>query len=308
MENLNSLNIAQIIIKKWKTFFVIMLVAGALAFAASFLIKEKYKSIAVVYPINLFQNSEESSSEQLLQYFLSEDIKYKLAKEFNLFKRYGIDTMSTKGGKSLFNFMYMENVSVSPTIYESIEITVKDEDPRFAQKLNAALILNTNNFIRETKRGIVRQYLSNTRRVIDIQTKELDSLSAAIQKIKTEYNIIDEKDQSKYLSKQLSTGSGLNEASQQQVKGLREKGTTLKILNGRIKSTLRSYTEIKLKNDSYLLDSSGDIDFYTYVSKPDLQDKKCSPVRWVIVVVSALSALFLVLILILFKNRSKDLI
>ncbi len=308
MENLNSLSIAQIIIKKWKTFFMIMFFAGALAFAASFLIKEKYKSISVVYPINLFQNSEESSSEQLLQYFLSEDVKYKLAKEFDLFKRYGIDTMSTKGGKSLFNFMYQENVTVSPTIYESIEITIKDEDPRFAQKLNAALIFKTNDLIKDTKRGIVRQYLKNTRRVIDIQSKELDSISDAIQKIKTEYNIVDAKDQSKYLSKQLATGSSLNENSQQQVKGLREKGTTLKILEGRIKSTLKSYTEIKIKNDSYLLDASGDIDFYTYVSKPDLQDKKCSPVRWIIVVVSAISAFFMALVFFLYKSRSKDLL
>lgn len=308
MENLNSLSIAQLIIKKWKTFFVIMLFAGALAFAASFLIKEKYKSIAVLYPINLFQNSEESSSEQLLQYFLSEDVKYKLAKDFDLFKRYGVDTMNTKGGKALFNFMFQENITVSPTIYESIEITVKDEDPRFAQKLNKALIFNTNELIRETKRGIVRQYLNNTRRVIDIQSRELDSISDAIQKIKTEYNIIDAKDQAKYLSKQISTGSALNENGQQQAKGLREKGTILKILDGRIKSTLKSYTEIKIKNDTYLLDASGDIDFYTYVSKPDLQDKKCSPVRWIIVVVSAISAFIMALVFFLYKSRSKDLL
>lgn len=308
MENLNSLSIAQIIIRKWKTFFVIMLCAGALSFAASFLIKEKYKSNSVVYPINLFQNSDESSSEQLLQYFLSEDVKYKLAKEFGLFKRYGVDTMSGKGGRALFNFMYQENVTVSPTIYESIEITIKDEDPRFAQKLNSALIFHTNNLIKETKRNIVGQYLNNTRRVIDIQARELDSISEAIQKIKTEYNIIDAKDQSKYLSKQLSTGSSLNENSQQQVKGLREKGTILKILDGRIKSTLKSYTEIKIKNDSYLLDASGDIDFYTYVSKPDLQDKKCSPVRWIIVVVSSISAFFMALVFFLYKSRSKELL
>lgn len=308
MENLNSLNIVQIIIKKWKTFFVIMFAAALLAFAASFLIKEKFKSNSVVYPINLFQNSEESSSEQLLQYFLSEDIKYKLAKEFSLFKRYGVDTMSTSGGKALFNYVFLENVTVSPTIYESIEITVKDEDPRFAQKLNAALIQNTNDLIRETKRKIVRQYLVNTRKVIDIQSKELDSLNNAILKIKTDYNIVDEKNQAKYLSKQMATGSSLNENAQLQAKGLKEKTTELKILDGRIKSTLRSYSKIKEKNDGYLLDAVGEMDFYTYVSKPDLQDKKCSPIRWVIVIVSAISAFFLTLVLILFKNRSKDLI
>jgi len=101
MENLNSLNVIKTIIKNLKSIVLIVIVASIVSFAASFLIKEKYKSNAIVYPVNLYQNSEESPSEQLLQYFLSDDIKYKLAKDFNLFSRYGIDTINSKGGKAL---------------------------------------------------------------------------------------------------------------------------------------------------------------------------------------------------------------
>jgi LPS O-antigen subunit length determinant protein (WzzB/FepE family) len=301
------LNIIKTIFKNKKVFVLVVIGAAVLSYGASFLIKEKFKSNSVVYPVNLFRNSEESPSEQLLQYFLSEDVKLKLAKEFNLFSRYGVDTLSTKGGKALFDFMFMENVQISPTIYESIDINIKDEDPAFAQKLNAALVLNTNQLIKESKRNIVNQYLANTKKVIDIQSKELDSLSRSILKIKTDYNILDEKDQSKYLSKQLSTGSSLNENAQLTVKGIKEKGTELKVLDGRIKSTLKSYTQIKIKNDAYLLDVSGDMDFYVYVSKPNLQDKKCTPIRWIIVMISSLSAFLMTLVFFLYKNRSKEL-
>jgi hypothetical protein len=307
MEKFDSLNIIKTIFKNKKVFVLVVIGAAVLSYGASFLIKEKFKSNSVVYPVNLFRNSEESPSEQLLQYFLSEDVKLKLAKEFNLFSRYGVDTLSTKGGKALFDFMYMENVLISPTIYESIDITIKDEDPAFAQKLNAALVLNTNQLIKESKRNIVNQYLANTKKVIDIQSKELDSLSRSILKIKTDYNILDEKDQSKYLSKQLSTGSSLNENAQLTVKGIKEKGTELKVLDGRIKSTLKSYTQIKIKNDAYLLDVSGDMDFYVFVSKPNLQDKKCTPIRWIIVMISSLSAFLMTLVFFLYKNRSKEL-
>ena len=307
MEKFDSLNIIKTIFKNKKVFVLVVIGAAVLSYGASFLIKEKFKSNSVVYPVNLFRNSEESPSEQLLQYFLSEDVKLKLAKEFNLFSRYGVDTLSTKGGKALFDFMFMENVQISPTIYESIDITIKDEDPAFAQKLNAALVLNTNQLIKESKRNIVNQYLANTKKVIDIQSKELDSLSRSILKIKTDYNILDEKDQSKYLSKQLSTGSSLNENAQLTVKGIKEKGTELKVLDGRIKSTLKSYTQIKIKNDAYLLDVSGDMDFYVYVSKPNLQDKKCTPIRWIIVMISSLSAFLMTLVFFLYKNRSKEL-
>lgn len=308
MEKFDSLNIIKTIFKNKKIFVLAVIGAAVLSYGASFLIKEKFKSNSVVYPVNLFRNSEESPSEQLLQYFLSEDVKLKLAKEFDLFSRYGVDTLSTKGGKALFDFMFMENVQIAPTIYESIDITIKDEDPAFAQKLNAALVLNTNQLIKESKRNIVNQYLANTKKVIDIQSKELDSLSRSILKIKTDYNILDEKDQAKYLSKQLSTGSSLNEGAQLTVKGIKEKGTELKVLDGRIKSTLKSYTQIKIKNDAYLLDVSGDMDFYVYVSKPNLQDKKCTPIRWIIVVISSLSAFLMTLVFFLYKNRSKDLI
>jgi hypothetical protein len=308
MEKFDSLNIIKTIFKNKKVFVLVVIGAAVLSYGASFLIKEKFKSNSVVYPVNLFRNSEESPSEQLLQYFLSEDVKLKIAKDFDLFSRYGVDTLSTKGGKALFDFMFMENVLISPTIYESIDITIKDEDPAFAQKLNAALVLNTNQLIKETKRKIVNQYLENTKKVIEIQSKELDSLSTSILKIKTEYNILDEKDQAKYLSKQLSTGSSLNESAQLTVKGIKEKGTELKVLDGRVKSTLKSYTQIKIKNDAYLLDVSGDMDFYVYVSKPNLQDKKCTPIRWVIVMISSLSAFLMTLVFFLYKNRSKELI
>jgi LPS O-antigen subunit length determinant protein (WzzB/FepE family) len=307
MEKFDSLNIIKTIFKNKKVFVLVVIGAAVLSYGASFLIKEKFKSNSVVYPVNLFRNSEESPSEQLLQYFLSEDVKLKIAKDFNLFSRYGVDTLSTKGGKALFDFMYMENVLISPTIYESIDITIKDEDPAFAQKLNAALVLNTNQLIKESKRNIVNQYLANTKKVIDIQSKELDSLSRSILKIKTDYNILDEKDQAKYLSKQLSTGSSLNENAQLTVKGIKEKGTELKVLDGRIKSTLKSYTQIKIKNDAYLLDVSGDMDFYVFVSKPNLQDKKCTPIRWIIVMISSLSAFLMTLVFFLYKNRSKEL-
>lgn len=306
MENLDSLSIVKTIFKNWKMIFLVMISAALISFAASFLIQEKYKSSAVVYPVNLFQNSEESPSEQLLQYFLSEDVKYKLAKDFKLFDRYGIDTLTSKGGKALFNYMFIENITISPTIYESIEINVKDTDPAFAQKLNAALVNNTNSLIRESKKAIVGQYLVNTKKVIDVQSKELDSISKSILKIKTDYDLIDADYQAKYLSKQISTGSSLNENGAKQAKGIKERGSELRILKGRMESTLNSYSQIKLKNDAYLLDVSGDMDYYVYVSKPNLQDKKCSPVRWIIVMISSLSALFMMLVFILYKNRSKD--
>ncbi|MGZ4042114.1 MAG: Wzz/FepE/Etk N-terminal domain-containing protein, partial [Bacteroidia bacterium] len=245
MDKLNSMNIIEIIFKKIKTLAVVAFVAAVIAFGFSFLLKEKYKSTAVVYPVNMYQNSEESNSEQLLQYLLSEDVKNDLAKEFKLYERYGIDTISKKGGKALFSYVYGENFSISPTLYESIEISVKDEDPEMAKKLNDRLIVLTNQLIQRNKLHVIRQYLENANSVIKYSDKELDSLDQKVRKIKSEYNIIDEKQQAKYLSKEMLKNN-LSEINQKQAQGLKEKGEELRILKGKVKSTLGAYTELKI--------------------------------------------------------------
>jgi capsule polysaccharide export protein KpsE/RkpR len=306
MDSLNSLNILEIISKRIKTLALLVIAAAVISFGVSFLLKEKYKSTAVVYPVNMYQNSDESNSEQLLQYLLSEDVKNKLAKEFNLYGRYGIDTLTAKGGKALFSYMYQENFSISPTLYESIEISVKDEDPFMAKKMNERLIQLTNQLIQYNKTTVINQYLNNAKHVLKASEAEMDSLSKMISSIRKEYNIVDESSQGKYLSKEIAKGGNLSESLQKQATGIKEKSAELKILNGKIKSALGAYTEMKTQYDKYLMDAQGNIDFILYVSKPNLPDKRCYPVRWIIVLVSSLSAFLLGTVIIIIQNRKKS--
>lgn len=306
MDKFNSVSLMTTVSKRYKSLLVLVLSAAVISFVISFFLKEKYKSKAVVYPVNLYQHSEESNSEQLLQYLMSEEVKNQLAKEFNLYSRYHIDTVSQTGGKALFGYVFQENFSISPTLYESIDISVKDEDPRMACKLNARLIAITNELIQHIKQTIVKQYMVNARMVINNSNTELDSLDKAVRKIKTEYNIVDEKHQGRYLSKELMKGGALSETHMKQSQGLKEKGTELKILNGKIKSSLRSYSDMKIIYDKYALDAQGNVDYIMFVSKPTLPDKRCYPIRWIIVLTSSMSALLLGIAVILIKNREKN--
>ncbi len=284
MNNFNTQFILKLISKNYILLIIVFLAAATISFFASFLLKEKFKSVSVVYPVNMSQNSEESVTEQLMQYLLSEDVKNKICTDFKLFEHYKIDTTKIKGGKALFNFIYSENFKISPTLYESVEIEVKDEDPIFTKQLNWALINTTNSFIKETKAKIIQQYLLNTQKVLYFQNKEIDSMNSIIKKYKTDNNIIDDLENDK--------------------KNKKEKNSDVKILNGKIKATLKSYEKIKIKNDTYFMDANTNIDFITVVSQPNLPDKRCYPVRWVIMLISSISALFFVLILLLIKNRN----
>jgi capsular polysaccharide biosynthesis protein len=306
MNNLNFVNLQHLLVKNIKTLFLVAFLAALLSFGISFLLKEKYKSKSVVYPVNMYQNSDESNSEQLLQYLLSDDVRDQLASEFNLYSHYNIDTINTKGGKALFNYAFQENVVISPTLYESIEISVKDEDPYLARSINRRLVELTNSLIQKNKKGVVAQYLENSVRVLNKADLELDSINARIVAIKNQYDIIDEKHQGKYVSKEVVKGGKLSESLLKQSEGLKQKTSELRILEGKAKAMLKSYGEMKLIHDKYLMDAKGNIDFVLHVSKANLPDKRCYPVRWIIVLVSSSSALLLAVIFILLKNRSNQ--
>jgi len=306
MDDFNSLTVLKVIYKNIKTLIIIGVVAGGLAFGGSFMLRDKYKSLAVVYPINMYPNSDESNSEQLLQYFLSEDVKYKLAKEFNLYDRYGVDTFQMKEGKALFNFAYQSNFKVSSTLSEAIELTVIDIDPMLAQKFNIYWSKFTNQLIRENKQATMRQYVVNARRILNDDSKEIDSLNQKIKEIKKEYDIVDEDLQAKYISKEMAKGSPLSEKMTKQATGLKEKGSDIGVLKGKIKTTLKAMAEMKELNYKYLLDSQGDVNFVLSVSSPSKPDKKFYPVRGLISLAASLSAMFLYIIILLIKNRIKN--
>ncbi len=306
MDNFNSVTILKVVVKNIKLLIIVAVVAGGLAFGGSFLLRDKYKSIAVVYPVNMYQNSDESNSEQLLQYFLSDDVKNKLAKEFNLYDRYGVDTFAMKDGKALFNFAYQSNFKVSPTLYESIEITVIDIDPMLAQKFNTWWIKYTNELIRNNKQATMKQYVVNARKILSDDDKEMDSLNQKIKAIKKEYDIVDADQQAKYISKEMAKGSPLSENLSKQAKGLKEKGTEIDILSGKIKTTLKAMVEMKELNYKYLLDSQGDVNFVLYVSSATKPDKRFYPVRSLFVLMASLSSVLLTVIVILIKNRVKN--
>lgn len=303
MDNFDSINVIKIIAKNIKTLAVVVVVASLLAFGASFMLKEKYKSISVVYPINMYETSEESTTEQLLQYFSSDDVMNQLAREFQLYQHYGIDTVKEKGGKALFNFMYQENFKISPTLNQALEIQVIDVDPVKAQQLNYRMISITSELVRQNKQNTMKQYVVNAKRIINSEYRELDSLGNKIKEFRNEFNIVDEKAQSKALGKELAKGSSLNENQNKQAMGLKDKGAQIEVTKTKIKSIGKSMVALREQAYKYLLDAEGEINFVLTISNPSLPDKRCYPVRWVIVSLAALSAALLTMIVILIRGR-----
>lgn len=307
MENFKTADILKLLLPHWKKLTIVAVLAIIAGFVISspMVIKPLYKSYAVVYPVNLTPNSEESNTEQLLQWFNSEEVKNAVAKKFNLYKHYDIDTLGEKH-ETYFNLRYKELVSINSTLYESIEISVKDEDPFLAKQIVQAIVESTNELILGAKKEILKEYIYNYESELKLSAMSMDSIKAKVNEIKKEFNIIDEKSQAKYISKELASSSKLSELNTKTAEGLKTKSVDLDEMNKMITGQVKTYNFLNKQRALYHLDYANKVSFMNVVSKPTLPDSKCYPIRSLIVAIITLSSLLVACIVILYLNTKKQ--
>jgi capsule polysaccharide export protein KpsE/RkpR len=307
MENFKTEDILKSLIPHWKKLVVVTIISVCVGFFISspMVIKPLYKSYAVVYPVNLSPSSEESTTEQLLQWFNSEEVKKAVCKKFDLFNHYDLDTLDPKH-QTWFNLKYKELISINSTLYESVEITVKDQSPEMSKKIVQGIIDETNHLILEVKKERLKEYITNNQNELKVSSQKVDSLEKMINSIRKEYNIVDFQYQSKYISKELAKSPNLSESNAKTAEGLKLKRTELERLRDVIGSQIATYNSFNENIDKYHLDYDNHISFTNVVSKPTLPDSKCYPIRSLIVAIITLSSLLIACLVIIFLNIKKQ--
>jgi capsule polysaccharide export protein KpsE/RkpR len=307
MENFKTADILKVLLPHWKKLVIVACLAIVVGFIISspMVIKPLYKSYAVVYPVNLSPSSEESTTEQLLQWFNSEEVRKAVEKKFDLYKHYDIDTLGEKH-ETYFNLRYKELVSINSTLYESIEISVKDQSKEMSQKIVQGIIDATNELIMTVKKERLHEYITNNEKELKRATGKVDSLKYMIDNIRKEFNIIDVNYQGKYLSKEIIKSPSLSESNSKTAEGLKTKKTELDRLGNVIGSEIGSFNYFRNQIDGYYLDYDNKVSFTNVVSKPTLPDSKCYPIRSLIVAIITLSSLLIACIVIIFLNIKKQ--
>lgn len=305
MENFKTEDILKTILTQWKKLLVIAFVAATVGYCITFFIKPLYKSYAIVYPVNMSPSSEESSTEQLLQWFNSEEVKQAVAKKFDLYNHYKIDTLGEKH-ETYFNLRYKELVSINNTLYESVEISVKDTDPKLSKAIVQGIIEATNNLIMSVRKERLKEYIYNNEKEMEVSGRKIDSLKAMINTIRKDYNIVDFHYQSKYIAKELTKSPNLSESNTKTLEGLKFQRTEFERLTDVINSQVVTYNEFRKEIDKHHLDYANKISFTNVVSKPTLPDSKCYPVRSLMAVIFSLSSVLIACIVILFSNTKKQ--
>lgn len=278
-------------------------------FSGETFIKPKYKSTAVLYPVNIIPYSLESPTEQLLQLCHSADVRSMMVTRFNLAKNYGIEPNSSAAMTRLNN-SYDENVMVRKTEYESIKIDITDENPDTACAMVNGLITCVDIKARLLQREKTMEVVKIFRDQLAQKQTQIDSLEKIESELRIRYGLLDYKAQAKEATKSylklVSEGASHDKIRlvDSLMRNLQEKGGSQVAVSDQLKGLRDSYNDIKVEYDKAISDLTKELTYSNVVTRPFAADSKCYPIRSLIVLICAFSSfLFAILIFVILDRR-----
>lgn len=282
----NNTNLLQIIFK-WKWHLIILAFAAALVsllVSSPIVMKPRFKSVAVIYPSNINPYSDESQTEQMLQWLYSNNVRDSVIKKFNLSEHYQISPKE-KYFASILESYYNKNVSISKTQYESIDVSVMDVDPVMARNIVNSILHYTDEKIRATHDLKYKEVTDALEISLKIKKAEIDSVKNLYREIATTYGVYDIEGQSREITRgELRTvdggGASINTKDVLRLKeGMMEKSSDLMFLSNRIGNLGDEYSEIMRKYDLAKFDMDKKFTFVNVITPPKIADKKSFPNR-----------------------------
>lgn len=317
MENyFKSANLINVI-DKWKIHLLVIVLIAALAaaiFSGPAFITPLFKSYAVAYPANVEPYSEESETEQMLQILNSQDIKDSVIQMFDLPRHYEIDT-DYKYFKTVLLYEYNQNVSISKTPYESVQIEVLDKDPDTAAMMVIAIIDFYNKKVGFLHKSKYLEVIDMYEFQLQMKRNTLDSLKNLMIELGTKHGIIEYEFQSQEIMRgYLKTIYGSN-SSQINSKEVDRLFTSMQNYGGQLVEIVKmieneaiSYVTIKEDYEMTWRFINSDLTYANIITSPFPADKKTYPVRWLVVVVVSLAAFILAtLVVFILESRKKRL-
>lgn len=308
-KNFDFAAIANIIYRNRILFGVVVLVAAVLAviFSGPTFLKPKFKSTAVVYPVNSGEYGDESRTEQLLQMFHASDIRHALIDKFDLYEAYDIE----EGGPSSKYYMdieYNNRIITSKTSYESVKLEVLDEDPEKAKAMADEVLIQLNNVMQAFHHTRGRSRSEAYKKQMDYQLQVIDSIEIEISKLSEENNLLEFESQTRELMKGYieSLSKGKNSAETKELKEWLEKmeksGSMYQSLQNISEQAAEQYGSLTQVYLNWRSMGYEDVHYFDMVIEPEVADRKAWPVRWLIVLLAVVSASFLTLVILAIKK------
>lgn len=325
-EDFDSSNLVIFLYRWRKPLFIVMVVAlvGSWFFSSPWFITPKYKSTVIMFPASSSSISksllneqsvkgqditafgEDDQAEQLLQILNSNKIRDRIMRQFNLMQHYNIDSTSTYKYSNLFK-EYDNNITFRRTEFMAVQISVYDADPQIA-----ADIANTiASLLDSVKNDMMRQ-----RSVKGFQVVEAEYRDMKVEKDKIVDSLIvlgslgvnDVENQSQVLNQQfaiaLMNGNRTAQAAlQKKLDVLGKYGGIYMALKNSLEFKTEQLILLETKYKQAKVDAEENLPQKFVVSDAFKAERKSYPIRWLIILVSTVAALFMAIIIIMVMEK-----
>jgi len=286
-------------------------------------IREKYRSEAYVFPaksngVTLFENNnpkdnvynfgEEEESEQVVQILQSTEIRDILVERYDLFKHYDVDTSSAEK-MYLLQGEYEENINIRRTRHGSIEISVMDWSPD-----TAALIANDLvQLIDSAKSRMIKErtyaiYVEIEKEYLSTEAK-LETLVDSLRSL-GKMGVVSKVERAElaagYTKALIDGRSGAIEELRAQIEINNELGAVYSGITERLENETKRLTELGSVYKQAKLNYEATLSYIFKSQSAFPADKKSYPIRWLIVVMSCLSAFVFSIFLLIAIEKVKE--
>lgn len=291
------------LLRWWKQLAAIAVIALVLSaiFSSPFILTPKFKSFAVLYPANIIPMGTETPTEQMLQVLESDQIRDSVAAQFNLYNHYGIDSEAA-AANTAFIREYQDNVVFKKTEYESVVIEVLDSDPEQARDMVNSIIFYFNRKERFLQKEKAMELVKILNEQVSRKKFEMDSMEVVLTDIRKNYGILDYGLQTEYATERylevVSTPSlkANTKEIEPLLEALKEKGGEFLSLSEHLWRVRGGYNDLKEQMEAAVRDVEKDLTYCSIISNPVIADKKATPIRWLIVLVSVMATLLLTIL------------
>ncbi len=316
MEILSLNELFKIIWTNFRTLLIIAVLTIIGSAIVALILPVYYESTTTIFPVKLAQApvnetafrrgnisdfGETGEAEQALEILNSNSLMERVVEKYNLYDHYKIPR-NLPAAKSFVFKTYQGNVGIKRTKFNSIQITVKDQDAKMAADIANAIA----NYLDTLKYEIVltraNELIKNLEFQRDKQQRLIDDLKLDMDSL-TNAGIMSQF-QRGYLLEAYAQATG---QERQQLKKLVDDNISLGEKFDVVERIYGYEIENLLLIKKYLVQTKADADVQFsqkfVVDKAEPADKKAYPVRWLIVMVSLISAMFISVALLLIQNR-----
>lgn len=324
----NSMNLVSFLYKSRKPILILTILGAIVSTIASFLIVPKFKSTVILFPANtssiskallaenvgqkqdITQFGEEGEAEQMLQILNSDEIRSRICEKFNLLEHYHIDAKD-RYKNTLLNDEFESNISFKRTEFLSVRIDVLDRSSDTAAMIANNIASLFDSVTTKMQRTRALKAFKIVQMAFDRKLSEVKTMTDSMATL-NRLGMYDYESQSEVTTQQYAIAIAKGEP--RAIKSLEEK---LKIISsyGSSYVSIRDNLELEREQLSLLqakyqeakVDAEQDLPHKFIVNNAFPAEKKSSPVRWLIVLISTLSTFILaILIVIALENFSNE--